>query len=137
MKKIFFAFSSCLFVHALCGQELRYTACNECWNADSLGNHRVLVQVNGTGTVARVVIPWRRRDRNPQDKRIIVEDANTHQKISNVKTASIKNESGEIYFEPSSGKGDYYVYYMPYRAEGRSNYPKGVYPKPEAAAADG
>lgn len=137
MKKIFFAFSSFLFVHALCGQELKYTACNECWNADSLGNHRVLVQFNGSGNVAKVVIPWRRRDRNPQDKRIIVEDAQSHQKISNVKTAGVNNESGEIYFEPSSGKGDYYIYYMPYRAEGRSNYPKGVYPKPEATAADG
>ncbi|HXB94307.1 MAG TPA: glycoside hydrolase domain-containing protein, partial [Puia sp.] len=32
--------------------------------------------------------------------------------------------------EPASGKGAYYIYYMPYRNEGRSNYPKGVYLSP-------
>ncbi len=30
--------------------------------------------------------------------------------------------------------GTYYVYYMPYRNEGRSNYPKGVYLQPETTA---
>jgi len=135
MKKIFFVFSFFLFVHVLCGQELKYTSCNNCWNADSLGNHRVLVQFNGRGKVARVIIPWRRRDKDPQNKRIIVEDAKSHQKILNVKTAGINNERGEIYFEPASGKGDYCIYYMPYKSEGRSNYPKGVYLKPENTSA--
>jgi hypothetical protein len=39
-----------------------------------------------------------------------------------------------LYFEPTSGKGTYFVYYMPYKNEGRSNYPKGVYLKPENTA---
>ncbi|HKO82376.1 MAG TPA: glycoside hydrolase domain-containing protein, partial [Chitinophagaceae bacterium] len=34
-------------------------------------------------------------------------------------------------------KGIYYVYYMPYKNEGRSNYPKGIYPGHETTASDG
>lgn len=115
-------------------QEVRYTSGNNSWNADSLGNHRAVVQFNGEGNVAKALIEWRRRDDDPQNKRIIVEDAKLHQKVLNVKTGTINREYGELYFEPTSGKGTYYVYYMPYKNEGRSNYPKGVYLRPENIA---
>ncbi|MEO7561466.1 MAG: glycoside hydrolase domain-containing protein, partial [Ferruginibacter sp.] len=108
-------------------QEIKYTSGKDSWNADSLGNHRAVVQFNGTGKLAKVIIPWRRSDNNPGGKRIIVQDAKSGQKITNVKIAFVNNEAGEIYFEPISGKGLYHVYYMPYKNEGRSNYPKGVY----------
>ncbi|GGA99781.1 hypothetical protein GCM10011511_23880 [Puia dinghuensis] len=47
----------------------------------------------------------------------------------------VSRESGELFFQPVSGKGLYYVYYLPYRNEGRSNYPKGVYRQPDTTAA--
>ncbi|RAJ85602.1 hypothetical protein CLV59_102307 [Chitinophaga dinghuensis] len=115
-------------------QQLKYTAGNNSWNPDSLGNHRVVVTFNGTGNVARVVIPWRRRDENPEAKRIIIQDAKTKGKINNTKTLSINREQGDLVFEPTSGKGEYYIYYLPYKNEGRSNYPKGVYLQPEETA---
>src|SRR5690242_10399245 len=117
-------------------QNIPRTNCNDCWNPDSLGNHRAVVQFSGTGKVAKVMIPWRRRDYHPELKRIIVEDAKTHQKVSNVKTFVLDRESGEIAFQPVSGSGIYYVYYMPYKNEGRSNYPKGIYLKPENTASE-
>ena len=52
----------------------------------------------------------------------------------NVRVDNITNFSGDVYFQPVSGTGIYYVYYMPYKNEGRSNYPKGVYLKPEITA---
>ncbi len=115
-------------------QDLRYTNCNNCWNADSLGNHRVLVSFEGTGNAARVKINWRRRDENPQLKRIIVQDAQTQQKISNLNILTLNREWAEVVFEPTSGKGNYYIYYMPYKNEGRSNYPRGTYLKPDTTA---
>ena len=115
-------------------QDIPYTNCPKCWLPDSLGNHRVVLEFNGTGKIAKAIIPWRRRDNDPQNKRIIIEDATTHQKVSNVKPGAINREYGEILFEPVSGKGTYYVYYMPYKNEGRSNYPRGVYLKPENTA---
>lgn len=115
-------------------QQIKYASGNSSWKADSLGNHRALISYNGNGTVAKLILEWRRRDDSPGDKRIIIQDAKTSQKINNVKTGTINNEKGEIYFEPVSGKGNYYVYYMPFKNEGRANYPKGVYLKAENTA---
>jgi hypothetical protein len=115
-------------------QKISYTDCSDCWNADSLGNHRIVLHFAGTGKTAKAIIHWRRRDEDVAAKRIIVEDAKTHQKVLNVKTGMLNRELGEVYFEPLSGTGDYYVYYMPYKNEGRSNYPKGVYLKTENTA---
>jgi hypothetical protein len=117
-------------------QEIKYTSGNDSWNADSLGNHRAIIQFNGEAKIAKVVLKWRLNDDSMQLKRIIVQDAKTGNKINNVKTGIINNESGEIYFEPISGKGYYNIYYLPYKNEGRSNYPRGVYLKPENTAND-
>ncbi len=124
-----------LFTCFAFAQEVKYSNANDDWNADSLGNHRALLSFNGTGTVAKTVIVWRRRDVDPWNKRIIVEDAKTHKKIENVQTGIINNEKAELWFEPTSGRGEYYVYYMPSKNEGRSNYPKGTYLSPENTAA--
>ncbi|HUP13613.1 MAG TPA: glycoside hydrolase domain-containing protein, partial [Niastella sp.] len=132
MKRILF-FCMLFCAGRLVAQELKYTSCDHCWNADSLGNHRALVSFEGTGKIAKVKLWWRRRDEQPQLKRIIVQDAQTQKQITNVLVLAVNREFGEIVFEPSPGKGSYYIYYMPYRNEGRSNYPKGTYLKPEAA----
>jgi len=130
----------CVFLLFLAGikgysQNIPYSNCTNCWAPDSLGNHRVVINFSGTGKIAKVIIPWRRRDLNPENKRVIIQDAKTLQKITNVKLGALNRESGEIYFEPTSGSGIYYVYYLPYKNEGRSNYPKGIYLKPEMTAA--
>jgi len=70
----------------------------------------------------------------PEDKRIIVQDSATGRRIRNVSIRSVTRESGDILFEPVSGAGIYYVYYLPYRNEGRSNYPRGVYWRPDTTA---
>ncbi len=136
MKKIHILFISLFAGFSAFSQNIPRTNCDSCWNPDSLGNHRVVVEFDGTGNVAKTDIEWRRRDFHPELKRIIVEDAETHQKVLNVKTFALDRESGEIAFEPVSGKGIYYVYYMPYKNEGRSNYPKGIYLKPENTASE-
>jgi hypothetical protein len=125
----FFTFSM-----SLAAQQISYTNGNDSWNPDVLGNHRAIVQYSGKGAIAKATIEWRRRDENPEQKRIIVQDA-TGKNILNVKTAAINRETGTVFFEPVSGKGTYYVYYMPYIDEGLAvYYPKGVYAKPENTA---
>jgi hypothetical protein len=133
MKKQLLAFAFLLPCFAAFAQKIPYTNCKN-WTEDSLGNHRVVLTFNGTGKAAKVIIPWRRRDTEPENKRIIIQDAKTKQKITNVKLGAINRETGELVFEPTSGKGTYFVYYMPYKNEGRSNYPKGTYLKPENTA---
>jgi glycosyl hydrolase family 123 len=47
------------------------------------------------------------------------------------------SERGRGADRAGSLRGVYYVYYLPYRNEGRSNYPKGVYWGPDTTAASG
>jgi hypothetical protein len=120
---------------SLVAQQMVYSSGKDSWNPDSLGNHRAVVQFTGKGNIAMAEINWRRRDADPGQKRIIVQDAKTGKKITNVQTGDISREKGTVYFEPVSGAGTYYIYYMPYIYEGPNTYyPKGVYRKPENTA---
>ena len=114
-------------------QTIPYSSCPGCWNPDSLGNHRAVVRFDGPGTTAHVYIPWRLPLTGPFNHRIIVQDAKTGALIDATPVA-LTRESGDIFF-PASGKGRYYVYYLPYKNEGNSNYPKGIYLRPDTPAA--
>jgi hypothetical protein len=115
-------------------QELPYPPAKEKWNADSLGNHRAIVEVTGTGNVASVKIAWRRPDAHPENKEIILMDATTGKRVLNMYAPVVNREYGIIYFQPVPGHKIYYVYYMPYRLKGSANYPHAVYPEPVQTA---
>ncbi|MEI9958820.1 MAG: glycoside hydrolase domain-containing protein [Ferruginibacter sp.] len=90
-----FLFIACLFfINNIEAQQIKYAAANNNWNADSLGNHRVLLHVATAGNVANATIMWRRPDKHPELKRIIVQDAKTGNKILNVKAGNINRETG-------------------------------------------
>lgn len=112
-------------------QVLPYADGHNAWNPDSLGDIRAVVDCPESGAAAFVHIPWRRRDERPELKRIIVQDGQTGRRVTEVEVGRINREYGEVYFRPVSGKGTYYVYYLPYKNEGRSNYPRGVCLKPD------
>jgi hypothetical protein len=116
-------------------QELKYVVGQNQWAGDSLGNHRAVVQVSQASEVAKATIDWRRRDKHT-DGEIIVVDAKANKRILNVKTENISRESGDVFFEPLSGTGQYYIYYLPYKVNGRANYPTATYlKKTETASA--
>ncbi len=135
MKSFIVLLTALVFSNFLSAQTPVWRDGKNAWAADSLGNHRAVVQFAGSGKYAAVLLPWRRADANPANKKIIVVDAKTNRSIKNFKTRSITPMTGDIVFEPLSGKGTYYIYYMPYKNEGRSNYPKGVYLPPVDSAA--
>ncbi len=114
-------------------QTVKYVSGHNEWNPDSLGNHRAVVSVTKIGPVEKVVIAWRRRD-DPSDKAVFVVDAKTNKLVNNVKLDAISRESGTIYFEPVSGIGKYYIYYLPYKVNAKSNYPNAVYRKMQNTA---
>lgn len=101
------------------------------WNRQKLGNHRVLIQVMNDTDVAWVHVPWRRRDNNPAEKAIIMVDASSGKIIHNVYRETINQEYVDIVFEPTTGRGIYYLYYMPYRTNGNWWCPDTKYVKPE------
>lgn len=104
------------------------------WNGDELGNHRAVLRVEVKADAVRAHIPWRRRDLQPEKKRILVFDAKSGFRLKNVLAVDINREFGEIIFQPSTVQGDYYVYYMPYRLAGSRNYPNAKYLEPELTA---
>lgn len=104
------------------------------WNGDSLGNHRVVLNVVEKTNAVWAHIPWRRRDEHSEEKNIIVVDAETGRRIGNVCRISINREFGDLVFQPESTPGEYYVYYMPYITSGRGNYPTVTYQRVEKTA---
>jgi hypothetical protein len=103
------------------------------WDANSLGNHRVVMDVSTGTTAVAVHIPWRRRDHDPQNKKTILVDAKTGRQIGNVCAVEVNREFGDFVFEPTTAPGTYYMYYMPYEMTGR-NYPQTRYLKSEQTA---
>ncbi len=108
------------------------------WDPESgLGNHRAVVRVSGLpedGSAVLARIPWRRRDISPESKAVIVIDAATGEALTNVLPLAVTRESGDILFEPRTVPGDYFVYYLPYKSEGRKNYPNITYTPPSLTA---
>ncbi|MEQ9414729.1 MAG: DUF6067 family protein, partial [Cyclobacteriaceae bacterium] len=124
---VFFSWNQAL------SQDIDFSVCENCWDPDSLGNHRAVVQVTAKGEVAKVTIPWRRRDVKPEDKNILVYAENGGI-VNNVSRGIINREFGEVFFEPTEGPGKYYVYYLKYITVGRSNYHTVNYPPFESTA---
>ncbi len=120
------------FLAPLPGQEIPYKT--GVWNGDELGNHRAVLGVEDKADAVRAHIPWRRRDLQPEKKRLMVFEAKTGSRVRNVYVAEINREFGEIIFQPSAGPGDYYVYYLAYRLTGSRNYPTARYLEPELTA---
>lgn len=115
-------------------QNIHRNVAQQEWNYDSLGNHRLVVIIPNTGKVAKVTIPWRRRDFHPEQKEIIIIDSASQKRIWNVKTENISREEGTILFEPSAGAGKYFIYYMPYWRKGSPYYPHSMYYKDSVTA---
>jgi len=97
------------------------------WDPDTLGNHRAVVWVSEPATVVRVRIPWRRRDRHPEQVETIVLDAATGRRITNVLRIDITRAYGDFVFEPPHAPAAYYFYYLPHNSTGRRNYPEIEY----------
>jgi hypothetical protein len=104
------------------------------WDHSTLGNHRVVVHVAESAGAIRVRIPWRRRDLHPERVETIVIDAARGERVRNVVRIGIGREAADFAFQPSTGPGDYYFYYLPHSSAGRSNYPTVEYPAPQATA---
>ena len=131
------------------------------WDPESgLGNHRAVVRVEAPpapaaakptkaskrldktiGTAlpraAEVTIRWRRRDLEPENKNVLVVDAATGERVAKVVPVRIGREEAVFLFEPPTVPGDYYFYYLPYKSEGRKNYPSVKYDPPEWSADPG
>ena len=128
MKKIkitiFFILSLTLYINAHSEEMIMKR-----WDNLKFGNHRAVVYVDKKAEAVVAKIEWRRRDKNPEKKRIIVVDSKTGTIINEVVRIKVNPIYGIIVFKPYSVPAKYYIYYLPYKYEGSKNYPKTVYLK--------
>lgn len=99
------------------------------WTAEQYGNHRAVIRVDEKSEAVLVRIPWRRRDPQPELKRIVVVDAKTGKEIDDLLTIEVNREYGDLLFRPETVPGDYHVYYMPYQIN-HSYFPNTRYLAP-------
>jgi hypothetical protein len=85
----------------------------------------------------RAHVAWRRRDRHPEAKQVVVYPAGSPKRVRNVRVISVTQMAGDIAFEPTAGAGEYWLYDMPYTGTVKSNYPKITYPAPDSLASSG
>lgn len=95
-------------------------------HVDSLGNHRVVIKVDKTADAVVVDIPWRLREIGPPEKNIVIVDASSDERITNVFPFEINREHGKFAFQANKKSKEYYVYYLTYKKEG-GYYPKVTY----------
>jgi hypothetical protein len=100
------------------------------WDALAYGHHRAVVRVEEPADAVLAHVPWRRPDRQPEAKEIVVIDAVTGARVVNVARVAVTREAGDIAFQPLTVPGDYYLYYLPFLMTGRTNYPTIDYPRP-------
>lgn len=100
------------------------------WNFEGLGNHRAVIYVEKSSDAVKAVIPWRRLDKI-EDKNLILIDALTNKRVNNIYCPLKNKDFGEIVFQPISGEGKYYLYYMPGRNTGKPWFPDATYEKPK------
>jgi len=130
MNKYFYLAIFTLICQLSIAQQIKYVTKNNDWDADSLGNHRVVLTLQNANThIAKAVIAWRRNDYHPELKQLFVVDSATNKRVMNVSVAAITRETCLLYFEPNTGDKKYFVYYMPYHIDRKSNYPNVKYLK--------
>lgn len=94
-----------------------FVVADSMWKANMQGNHRAVVEVMDIKEqkAVQVYIPWRRPDIRPETKKVVVVDAQSGTEVKNVWVSDFSAESTVVTFEPVSGNGVYYVYYLPYK----------------------
>lgn len=83
------------------------------WGEVGYGNHRAVVQVKEKADAVWAHLAWRRQDLEPEKKGLVVFDPKGQQ-VLNVVRGKISREAGDVVFQPASGPGDYFIYFMPY-----------------------
>ncbi|MCF3107362.1 DUF6067 family protein [Niabella sp. CC-SYL272] len=112
------------------GQVHAYSVAQTPW-PETLGNHRAVVECTAQAP-AHVKLFWRRHDVAPEQKRLLILAANGDT-VRNIYRVAVNDETAEFVFEPVSGKGTYYVYYLAWKGHKGNGSFTGDYLKPEAA----
>jgi hypothetical protein len=104
-----------------------YSLADEPW-PESFGNQRAVLHIEGNAEAVHIVLPWRRHDPDPQDKRMLLISASSNDTVPNIHRIRIDKEICEIFAGPVEA-GTYYLYYLPFQVqEGWGFYSRDYFP---------
>lgn len=113
-----------------------YGVCATPWE-ESLGNHRVILNIKKSTEVAGLDFNWRRPDKDVEKRCFLIINAETGDTVSNIHRVEVTNERCHLQFGPVKDSGTYYFYYLPYRVQHGAGFYGGRYiPKEKAPAVE-
>jgi hypothetical protein len=76
---------------------------------ESFGNHRAVLDIHSDAEAVHIDLPWRRHDRDPQKRMLLLVSAETGDTVSNIHRIHIDGERCEILAGPVEA-GSYHFY---------------------------
>ena len=133
MKTIYCLLFTCLTITGSCKDpQPKYSVPATPW-AESLGNHRAVLEIKEAAPVTVLDINWRRHDPNPGEKCFLIIEAATGDTVQNIYRYSVTNERCRIAFGPVRNRGIYHFYYLPFEVQEGSGFYGKDYLKREKA----
>ncbi len=111
--------------------EIPYNIAQTPWEA-GFGNHRAVIEVSKKTDAVKLDFNWRRHDKNPDGRRLLIVNAQTGDTIPNIHRVSVNNETCKLVFGPVQ-KGTYYFYYLPFKPDNEWGFYRYGYLKKEDA----
>jgi len=131
MRKLYIMILLIGFFTASAQVSIPYTIAKTQWT-ETLGSQRAVINVENASDNELVKIPWRRRDNDADQKRLIITDTEGKE-VRNILRVNINREQVELIFQPINGAGIYYIYYLPWKGDKGNGSFKGDYLRPENA----
>ncbi len=104
-----------------------YRVATEPW-PESFGNHRAVLEISNDEEAIRIDLPWRRHDRDPQKRMLLLVSIETGDTVLNIHRIRVDGEKCEILAGPVKA-GSYHFYYLPFEVqEGYGFYGKDYLP---------
>lgn len=100
-------------IPAISQKNIPYSVPAKSWD-EEYGNHRALIKIEKPSNAVHIDFLWRRHDASPDQRRMLIINAETGKEIKNIFRVNINNERCELVFGPVEKTGLYYFYYLPY-----------------------
>ena len=123
---LLFLMGSVECIYAQKVQGYSYGVAPTVWS-EAFGNHRAILQVDKPAKEVLLDYDWRRPDKDVDQRRFLIVNAETGDTIPNIHRIEVNNERCCLLFGPVSAKGKYYFYYLPYRVQRDCGFYGGGY----------
>ncbi|MFA6482325.1 MAG: glycoside hydrolase domain-containing protein [Bacteroidales bacterium] len=94
-------------------QDFKWTTAPQPW-PESFGSQRAVLEVSQPAIAVEVDLLWRRHDKNPEERQLLVVEASSGDTIINILREEVNAEHCHFFFGPVLKPGSYYVYYLPF-----------------------